>query len=113
MRVLIGLVLGLLAATASAAEHCEERGCWLALKSASSQLHVTFKDEAFFVPASLVGKTRTGGRQADERGCRLPARRQRSASEDLTGAVAPGQVRAAALPAGRTTLALALPAIPT
>jgi len=36
---------------------CEERGCWLALKSASSQLHVTFKDEAFFVPASLVGKT--------------------------------------------------------
>ena len=94
MRILIGLVLGLLAATASAAEHygaaltmknpltleaavqqlgdratanvlvestvakvCEQRGCWLALKSASSQLHVTFKDEAFFVPASLVGKT--------------------------------------------------------
>ncbi|HKR35666.1 MAG TPA: DUF4920 domain-containing protein [Steroidobacteraceae bacterium] len=94
MRILIGLVLGLLAATASAAEHygapltmknpltleaavqqlgdratanvlvestvakvCEQRGCWLALKSASSQLHVTFKDEAFFVPATLVGKT--------------------------------------------------------
>ena len=94
MRILIGLVLGLLAATASAAEHygapltmknpltleaavqqlgdratanvlvestvakvCEQRGCWLALKSAASQLHVTFKDEAFFVPATLVGKT--------------------------------------------------------
>jgi hypothetical protein len=39
------------------AKVCEQRGCWLALKSASSQLHVTFKDEAFFVPASLVGKT--------------------------------------------------------
>ena len=38
------------------AKVCEQRGCWLAL-SASSQLHVTFKDEAFFVPASLVGKT--------------------------------------------------------
>jgi uncharacterized protein DUF4920 len=94
MRIPIGLVLGLLAATASAAEHygaplilknpltleaavqqlrdrpaadvlvestvakvCEERGCWLALKSASSQLRVTFKDEAFFVPSTLVGKT--------------------------------------------------------
>jgi len=39
------------------AKVCEQRGCWLALKSASSQLHVTFKDEAFFVPATLVGKT--------------------------------------------------------
>jgi hypothetical protein len=39
------------------AKVCEQRGCWLALKSATSQLHVTFKDEAFFVPASLVGKT--------------------------------------------------------
>ena len=39
------------------AKVCEQRGCWLALKSPSSQLHVTFKDEAFFVPASLVGKT--------------------------------------------------------
>lgn len=39
------------------AKVCEQRGCWLALKSASSQLHVTFKDEAFFVPVSLVGKT--------------------------------------------------------
>jgi hypothetical protein len=94
MRILIGLVLGLLAATAGAAEHygapltlksplkleaavqqlgdraaadvlveatvakvCEQRGCWLVLKSASSQLHVTFKDEAFFVPATLIGKT--------------------------------------------------------
>lgn len=39
------------------AKVCEERGCWLGLKSASSELHVTFKNEAFFVPSSLVGKT--------------------------------------------------------
>jgi hypothetical protein len=39
------------------AKVCEQRGCWIALKSASSQLHVTFKDEAFFVPSSLIGKT--------------------------------------------------------
>lgn len=39
------------------AKVCEEQGCWLALKGASSQLHVTFKDEAFFVPSSLIGKT--------------------------------------------------------
>lgn len=94
MRIPIGLMLGLLTAIASAADHygapltlknpltleaavgqlgdqpaanvlvestvakvCEQRGCWIALKSASSQLHVTFKDEAFFVPVSLVGKT--------------------------------------------------------
>ena len=94
MRILIGLMLGLLTAIASAADHygapltlkdpltleaavrqlgdqpaanvlvestvakvCEQRGCWIALKSASSQLHVTFKDEAFFVPVTLVGKT--------------------------------------------------------
>ena len=94
MRRLMGLLLGLAAAAAGAAEHygapitleepqtleaavqglgdragadvlvrskvaqvCAERGCWLGLKSASSQLHVTIKDEAFFVPSSLVGKT--------------------------------------------------------
>jgi Domain of unknown function (DUF4920) len=39
------------------AKVCEQAGCWLSLKSTSSQLHVTFKDEAFFVPASLIGKT--------------------------------------------------------
>ena len=39
------------------AQVCAERGCWLGLKSASAALHVTFKDEAFFVPPSLVGKT--------------------------------------------------------
>ncbi|HKS56721.1 MAG TPA: DUF4920 domain-containing protein [Steroidobacteraceae bacterium] len=94
MRILIGLMLGLLTAIASATDHygapltlknpltleaavrqlgdqpaadvlvestvakvCEQRGCWIGLQSASSQLHVTFKDEAFFVPISLVGKT--------------------------------------------------------
>lgn len=39
------------------AQVCAERGCWMGLKSASSQLHVTFKDEAFFVPSSLIGKS--------------------------------------------------------
>jgi len=36
---------------------CPDLGCWIALKSTSSQLHVTFKDEAFFVPSTLIGKT--------------------------------------------------------
>jgi hypothetical protein len=39
------------------AKVCEQRGCWITLKSASSNLHVTFKDEAFFVPSTLIGKT--------------------------------------------------------
>ncbi len=39
------------------AKVCAQRGCWIALKSATSQLHVTFKDEAFFVPSTLMGKT--------------------------------------------------------
>jgi Domain of unknown function (DUF4920) len=94
MRIPTGLLLGLVAMTAVAAERygapltmktpltleaavqslgerpaadvlvestvakvCEQRGCWIALKSSSSQLHVTFKDEAFFVPSTLIGKT--------------------------------------------------------
>ena len=36
---------------------CEARGCWVGLKSASGEIHVTFKDEAFFVPMTLMGKT--------------------------------------------------------
>jgi hypothetical protein len=39
------------------AKVCEQQGCWIGLKSSTSELHVTFKDEAFFVPASLIGKT--------------------------------------------------------
>jgi Domain of unknown function (DUF4920) len=94
MRIPTGLLLGLVALTASAAEHygapltmknpltldaavqslgdrpaadvlvestvrqvCAERGCWMALESAASKLHVTFKDGAFFVPSTLIGKT--------------------------------------------------------
>ena len=38
------------------AKVCQQRGCWIGLKGASSQLRVTF-NEAFFVPASLIGKT--------------------------------------------------------
>jgi hypothetical protein len=36
---------------------CKMEGCWLGLKSASSELHVTFKDHSFFVPQTLIGKT--------------------------------------------------------
>ena len=35
---------------------CEQAGCWIGLKSAKGDLHVTFKDEAFVVPMSLMGK---------------------------------------------------------
>ena len=94
MRIPTGVLLGLVALTAGAAEHygapltlknpltleaavlalgdrpaadvlvestvkqvCEQRGCWIALQSTSSKLHVTFKDDAFFVPSTLIGKT--------------------------------------------------------
>ena len=36
---------------------CEQRGCWLGLTSTAGDIQVTFKDEAFFVPSSLIGKT--------------------------------------------------------
>jgi len=36
---------------------CEQAGCWIGLKDASGKVHVTFKDEAFVVPMSLIGKT--------------------------------------------------------
>jgi hypothetical protein len=39
------------------AKVCEEQGCWIVLKDASSQVHVTFKNESFFVPSTLIGKT--------------------------------------------------------
>jgi Domain of unknown function (DUF4920) len=36
---------------------CQAKGCWLGLKGTSGNVHVTFKNEAFFVPATLIGKT--------------------------------------------------------
>ena len=36
---------------------CQVKGCWIGLKSTASELHVTFKDYAFFVPPTLMGKT--------------------------------------------------------
>lgn len=36
---------------------CKERGCWIGLTSASGDIHVTFENEAFFVPLTLMGKT--------------------------------------------------------
>ena len=35
---------------------CEVKGCWLGLVSDQGNARVTFKDYAFFVPKSLVGK---------------------------------------------------------
>lgn len=36
---------------------CTMKGCWLGLKTAHGEIHVTFKDESFFVPPTLMGKT--------------------------------------------------------
>jgi hypothetical protein len=36
---------------------CVAKGCWLGLVSATDDIRVTFKDYAFFVPPSLIGKT--------------------------------------------------------
>jgi len=36
---------------------CVAKGCWLGLVSSQDNIRVTFKDYAFFVPASLIGKT--------------------------------------------------------
>jgi Domain of unknown function (DUF4920) len=35
---------------------CVVKGCWLGLTDAKSDARVTFKDYAFFVPSSLIGK---------------------------------------------------------
>ena len=35
---------------------CVVKGCWLGLTDTSGDARVTFKDYAFFVPASLIGK---------------------------------------------------------
>src|SRR5262245_19967035 len=36
---------------------CTVKGCWMGLTNAAGGVRVTFKDYAFFVPASLIGKT--------------------------------------------------------
>jgi hypothetical protein len=36
---------------------CEKKGCWMILKSTTSDLRIKFKDYGFFVPITLVGKT--------------------------------------------------------
>jgi hypothetical protein len=35
---------------------CVVKGCWMGLVSSSGDVRVTFKDYAFFVPPSLIGK---------------------------------------------------------
>jgi|SRR5688500_5494068 hypothetical protein len=36
---------------------CKAKGCWIGLKSAAGDIHVTFENQAFFVPFTLVGQT--------------------------------------------------------
>lgn len=36
---------------------CQQKGCWMTLKSKTSDLRITFKDYSFFVPLTLSGKT--------------------------------------------------------
>lgn len=42
---------------AKVGEVCQVKGCWLGLKDASGEIHVTFANDSFFVPPSLMGKT--------------------------------------------------------
>jgi hypothetical protein len=42
---------------AKVGEVCQVKGCWLGLKDASEEIHVTFANDSFFVPPSLMGKT--------------------------------------------------------
>lgn len=35
---------------------CVVKGCWMALTNDAGDVRVTFKDYAFFVPASIIGK---------------------------------------------------------
>ena len=35
---------------------CQKKGCWLSLKDSKTRVRVKFKDYAFFVPTSLIGK---------------------------------------------------------
>jgi hypothetical protein len=36
---------------------CTVKGCWIGLTNAAGDVRVTFKDYAFFVPPTLIGKT--------------------------------------------------------
>jgi hypothetical protein len=36
---------------------CTVKGCWLGLTNSAGDVRVTFKDYAFFVPPSLIGRT--------------------------------------------------------
>lgn len=36
---------------------CHAKGCWLGMKSATRDVHVTFQNGSFFVPPTLIGKT--------------------------------------------------------
>lgn len=38
-------------------EVCQKRGCWMMLTDGSSMVRVTFKDDGFFVPKDIAGKT--------------------------------------------------------
>jgi hypothetical protein len=38
------------------AKVCQAKGCWLGLESAAGDVHVTFANDSFFVPQTLVGR---------------------------------------------------------
>jgi hypothetical protein len=38
------------------AQVCQAKGCWLGLESAAGDVHVTFANDSFFVPQTLVGR---------------------------------------------------------
>lgn len=43
--------------TGAVTKVCEKKGCWMTVKTDAEDVRVTFKDYAFFVPASLTGQT--------------------------------------------------------
>lgn len=42
---------------AKVTEVCQKRGCWMVLTDGNSMVRVTFKDDGFFVPKDIAGKT--------------------------------------------------------
>ena len=43
--------------TATAAQVCEKKGCWVVLQDGEKSVRVTMKDYGFFLPKDVVGKT--------------------------------------------------------
>lgn len=43
--------------SATAAQVCEKKGCWVVLQDGETSVRVTMKDYGFFLPKDVVGKT--------------------------------------------------------